>query len=379
VNKKIRKGLRTWIEIDKKAIAHNYQVFQNLVGKKCKLMSVVKSNAYGHSLLDFAKEQEKLGVDYLGVDSIVEGIALRKEGIKKPILVLGYTLPEMLLKAIKYNIEITVSNFETLKKIEKIKNQIKKIKVHVKVDTGMNRHGFLSSDREKLLSELKKAKNISVVGLFTHFAMAKNPAFPQYTKNQIDEFEKWSGIFKKNGLNPIRHASATSGAILFKEAHFDMVRIGIGLYGIWPSNEVRAFVEGKIRLAPVLSWKAVIGEIKAIKAGSRVGYDCTETITKDSKIAIIPIGYWHGLPRALSGIGKVIIGNKKCKILGRVCMDIIMVDITYIKNVKVRDEIILIGKSGKEEITADDISNLVDASTYEFLTRINPLIKRIYI
>lgn len=379
MNKKIRKGLRTWIEIDKKAIAHNYQVFQNLVGKKCKLMSVVKSNAYGHSLLDFAKEQEKLGVDYLGVDSIVEGIALRKEGIKKPILVLGYTLPEMLLKAIKYNIEITVSNFETLKKIEKIKNQIKKIKVHVKVDTGMNRHGFLSSDREKLLSELKKAKNISVVGLFTHFAMAKNPAFPQYTKNQIDEFEKWSGIFKKNGLNPIRHASATSGAILFKEAHFDMVRIGIGLYGIWPSNEVRAFVEGKIRLAPVLSWKAVIGEIKAIKAGSRVGYDCTETITKDSKIAIIPIGYWHGLPRALSGIGKVIIGNKKCKILGRVCMDIIMVDITYIKNVKVRDEIILIGKSGKEEITADDISNLVDASTYEFLTRINPLIKRIYI
>ena len=379
MNKKIRKGLRTWIEIDKKAIAHNYQVFQNLVGKKCKLMSVVKSNAYGHSLLDFAKEQEKLGVDYLGVDSIVEGIALRKEGIKKPILVLGYTLPEMLLKAIKYNIEITVSNFETLKKIEKIKNQIKKIKVHVKVDTGMNRHGFLSSDREKLLSELKKAKNIFVVGLFTHFAMAKNPAFPQYTKNQIDEFEKWSGIFKKNGLNPIRHASATSGAILFKEAHFDMVRIGIGLYGIWPSNEVRAFVEGKIRLAPVLSWKAVIGEIKAIKAGSRVGYDCTETITKDSKIAIIPIGYWHGLPRALSGIGKVIIGNKKCKILGRVCMDIIMVDITYIKNVKVRDEIILIGKSGKEEITADDISNLVDASTYEFLTRINPLIKRIYI
>jgi alanine racemase len=379
VNKKIRKGLRTWIEIDKKAIVHNYQIFRNLIDKKCKIMSVVKSNAYGHSLLDFAKEQEKLGVDYLGVDSIVEGIALRKEGIKKPILVLGYTLPEMLLEAIKYNIEITVSNFETLKEIEKIKNQIKKIKVHIKVDTGMNRHGFLLSDMEKLLTELKKIKNISVVGLFTHFAMAKNPAFPQYTKNQIAEFEKWSEVFKKNGFNPIKHASATSGAILFKEAHFDMVRIGIGLYGIWPSSETRAFAEGKIRLAPVLSWKAVIGEIKAIKAGSRVGYDCTETVAKDSKIAIIPVGYWHGLPRALSGIGKVIIGNKKCKILGRVCMDIIMVDITYIRNVKVGDEVILIGKSEKEEISADDISNLMDASTYEFLTRINPLIKRIYI
>jgi len=379
VNKKIRKGLRTWIEIDKKAIVHNYQIFRNLIDKKCKIMSVVKSNAYGHSLLDFAKEQEKLGVDYLGVDSIVEGIALRKEGIKKPILVLGYTLPEMLLEAIKYNIEITVSNFETLKEIEKIKNQIKKIKVHIKVDTGMNRHGFLLRDMEKLLTELKKIKNISVVGLFTHFAMAKNPAFPQYTKNQIAEFEKWSEVFKKNGFNPIKHASATSGAILFKEAHFDMVRIGIGLYGIWPSSETRAFAEGKIRLAPVLSWKAVIGEIKAIKAGSRVGYDCTETVAKDSKIAIIPVGYWHGLPRALSGIGKVIIGNKKCKILGRVCMDIIMVDITYIRNVKVGDEVILIGKSEKEEISADDISNLMDASTYEFLTRINPLIKRIYI
>ena len=379
MNKELRRGLRTWIEIDKKAIAHNYQIFRNLIDKKCKLMAVVKSNAYGHNLLEFAKELQKLGVDYLAVDSIVEGIALRKEGIKKPILVLGYTLPEMLEEAIKYNIEIAVSNFETLKEIEKLKTSSKKIKTHIKIDTGMNRHGFLLSEKEKLLADLKKAKNISVVGLFTHFAMAKNPAFPQYTKNQIAEFEKWSESFNKNGFNPIRHASATSGAILFKEAHFDMVRIGIGLYGIWPSSETRAFAEGKIKLAPVLSWKAVIGEVKAIKAGSRVGYDCTETVTKDTKIGIIPVGYWHGLPRALSSIGKIIIGNKKCKILGRVCMDIIMVDISDVKNVKVGDEVVIIGKSGKVEITADEVSNIIDCSTYELLTRINPLIKRFYI
>ena len=402
-----RKGLRTWIEIDRKAIKHNYEVFRSFISPKCKMMGVVKSNAYGHNFLEFSKELEKLGVDYLGVDSIVEGIALRKEGIKKPILVLGYTLPEMLEEAIKYNIEIAVSNFETLKEIEKL-NVIKKpakiltdasvkngrmenqnflsvktlpgkLKIHIKVDTGMNRHGFLSSDMGKLLTELKKIKNISVVGLFTHFAMAKNPAFPQYTKDQIREFEKWSEIFKKNGYNPIRHASATSGAILFEEAHFDMVRIGIGLYGIWPSGETRAFAEGKISLAPVLSWKAVIGEIKAIKAGSRVGYDCTETVTKDTKIAIIPVGYWHGYPRALSGIGKVLINGNKCKILGRVCMDIIMIDITDVKNIKVGDEVIIIGKSGKAQITADEISDILDCSTYELLTRINPLIKRIYI
>lgn len=376
MNKELRKGLRTWIEIDKKAIAHNYHVFRNLIDKKCKLLAVVKSNAYGHNLMEFAKEQEKLGADFLGVDSVVEAITLRKDGIKIPILVLGYTLPEMILEAVNKNISITVSNFETLSSV--IKSKLK-IKIHIKVDTGMSRHGFLESDIKEVLNKLKNNKNIVVEGLFTHFSMAKNPSFPTHTNSQIEKFEKWRDAFMKAGYKPICHASATSGTLLYPKAHFDMVRIGISLYGIWPSKESEAYMGDKISLKPVLSWKTIIAEIKKLPKGSKVGYDCTEVLKKDSTIAVCPIGYWHGYPRALSSIGKVLINGEKAKILGRVCMDIVMVDVTHIKNIKVGDEVVLIGKSGTQEISADDISTLLDSSSYELLTRINPLIKRVYV
>ena len=371
-------GIRTWLEIDKKAIKHNFETFKKLLPKAVKFLAVVKSNAYGHNLFEFAKEMEKLGADFLGVDSITEASALRREGTKIPILILGYTLPEKLTEAVEKDISVAVSSFETLAEIKKLKT-ISPLKVHIKVDTGMSRHGFSFEDSEKVIRELKSLKDkIIVEGLFTHFSSAKNPAFPQFTKKQIEEYKKWVEIFDKNGFKPIKHASATSGAILFREADFDMVRIGIGLYGIWPSSEARAFAEGNIRLTPVLSWKAVIAEIKTLKAGSRVGYDGTEVMAKDKKIAVIPVGYWHGLPRALSGIGSVLVEGKKCKILGRVCMDIIIIDISDVKNTKVGDMVTIIGKDGKEEITADSIASLLDASTYELLTRINPLIKRIY-
>ncbi len=376
MNKELRKGLRTWIEIDKGAITHNFAVFRGLIPKSCKLLGVVKSNAYGHNLFEFAKELEKLGVDFLGVDSAVEALALRREGIKTSILVLGYTLPEMFAELAEKEVSVAVSSFETLAELKKIKN---KIKIHVKADTGMSRHGFAESEIKKVLVEISKNKNLVVEGLFTHFAMAKNPSFPAYTKLQIEKFNKWREAFKAAGLNPICHAGATSGALLFKEAHFDMVRIGISLYGIWPSRETQAFYENKIELKPVLTWKTLVAEIKKIPKGTKMGYDCSETLERDSTVAILPVGYWHGLPRALSSIGHVLVGGKKCKILGRVCMDIIMVDVTDVGKVKVFDEVTIIGWDGKNEISAEDIATLLDGSPYELVTRINPLIKRIYI
>jgi alanine racemase len=329
-------------------------------------------------LLEFAKELEKLGVDYLAVDSAVEGIALRKEGVKIPILILGYTLPEMIEVASANNLDITISNFDYFTLIRNL-NINKKIRVHIKVDTGMSRHGFVENEIKKVLAEISKTKNIEVVGLYTHFAMAKNPSFPAYTKSQIEKFNIWREAFGKAGLKPICHAGATAGTLLYKEAHFDMVRIGISLYGIWPSREAQALYEGKIKLQPVLTWKTIIAEVKKMPKGTKIGYDCSETLEKDSVIAVLPIGYWHGLPRALSSIGHVIVNGQKCKILGRVCMDIIMIDVTDTKNPKVGDEVIIIGQDGKNEISASDIATLLDASAYELVTRINPLIKRIYL
>ncbi len=376
MKKELRKGLRTWIEIDKKAIAHNYRVFRNMIDKKCKLLAVVKSNAYGHNIKEFAKEQEKLGVDFLGVDSAVEAIALRRDGIKIPILVLGYTLPEMISETVNKKISITVSNFEALSAV--IKSKIK-IKIHIKVDTGMSRHGFLDKDIEEVLKRLKNNKNIFVEGLFTHFSMAKSPSSKDFTNSQIEKFKIWRDSFIKTGFSPICHASATSGTLLYQKAHFDMVRIGISLYGIWPSKEAELYMRNKVTLKPVLSWKTIIAETKKLPKGTKVGYDCSEILKKDSVIAICPIGYWHGYPRALSSIGNVLIKGEKAKILGKICMDIIMVDVTNIKNIKVGDEVILIGKSGLAEISADKISSILNGSSYELLTRINPLIKKIYI
>jgi alanine racemase len=388
MNKELRRGLRTWIEIDKKAIKHNYNIFRNFIGEDCKMLSVVKSNAYGHNLVEFAHEQEKLGTDFLGVDSVREAIALRKDGIKIPILVLGYTLPEMISEASKKNISVTVSNFESLSALiqtsdpSQMKSQFdgaRKIKIHIKVDTGMFRHGFSEADIQKVLEKLKKNKGIVVEGLFTHFSMAKDPNYPTYTKSQVEKFKKCKEAFLKAGYSPICHAAATSGTLILKEGHFDMVRVGIGLYGVWPSEETKMFFENTFTLQPILSWKTIVAEVKKVNKDSRVGYDGAGVAKKDSIIAICPIGYWHGYPRALSNTGYVLINGKRAKILGRVCMDIIIVDVSDVKNIKVGDEVVIIGKSKNLEITADEISILLGGSTYELLTRINPLIKRLYI
>jgi len=373
------RGLRTWIEVDTKAVKHNYDVFRNLISKKIKLMAVVKSNAYGHSLIDFSREMEKLGADFLGVDSITEALALRKEGIALPILVLGYTLPEMIALASEADISLTVSTFESLSAIQKAHLK-RPLKIHIKVDTGMHRQGFLAEDLPKILGELKvSSEKLKVGGLFTHFASAKNPAFPKDTGNQIREFSKWIETFKKAGLKPIIHASATSGAMIFPKAHFDMVRVGIGLYGLWPAKEVQAFLSDKIELKPAMAWKTIISEIKKVSKGERVGYDLTETLDRDSIVAVCPVGYWHGFRRALSSVGRVLVRGKSAKILGRVSMDMLTIDITRVLGAKVGDEITIIGKDGRETITAEDIGSLSDTSAYEIITTINPLIKKIYI
>ena len=369
------KGIRTWLEIDSKVVEKNLKVFRSIIPESVKIMAVVKSNAYGHGLWDFSK-MIKDKVDWLAVDSVVEALALRREGIDNPILVLGYTLPEMLEEAVKNNISITVSSFEYFKHFKKFQY---KLKIHIKVDTGMHRHGFMINDMQRVLFEIAKCKDkIQVEGLFTHFAMAKNPALDSDTKKQISLFSEWRNAFAKANFNPLCHACATGGTLLFSEAHFDMVRIGIGLYGIWPAKETMSFLKGEIKLEPVMSWKSLIAETKIVPAGDRIGYDFTEKFDKDTKVAMIPIGYWHGYPRALSGIGRIYVGGVSCKVLGRVCMDIIMIDVTEVKKLEVGQEVEIMSREISYDNSGANLADLAGTTTYEFLTRINPLIKRIY-
>ncbi|MBI5798702.1 MAG: alanine racemase [Candidatus Yonathbacteria bacterium] len=369
-------GLRTWIEVDTRAIKANYQTFRKLIPKNVRMAGVVKSNAYGHNLTEFALELEKLGIDMLAVDSITEALSLRKSGIKAPILVLGYTLPEMFAKAVGKNVHLTISSIDGLRTFLKT-NKAKKIPVHIKVDTGMHRQGFLLSEVEKVLSMLSTAK-VDIAGLYTHFAEAKSPQDRAFTSGQLVEFEAWRVAVASAGFSPVVHAGATGGSLAFPGAHFDMARIGIGMYGAWPSEELKhAFIK-KFILKPVLSWKTIISEVKDVKKGEAVGYDLTHQFAQPSRIAVCPIGYWHGYPRLLSNNAEVLVRGVRAKVLGRVSMDMTVIDVTNILGVKIGDEVVLIGCSGKEEVTAHELALHSNSTAYEILTRLNPLMKRVY-
>jgi alanine racemase len=315
----------------------------------------------------------------------LRAIRLRKEKIKTPIIVLGFTLPTFYKEAIQHDIILTLSGFESLDammKIKETKGKNNMLRVHVKVDTGMHRQGFQWGEHELLLKRLNspEAKSrLRVEGLYTHFADAKSPRDREYTFKQIKEFENWKNQFALHGLTVISHASATSGTLIYPEDRYDMVRIGIGLYGSWPADEIQKYLEDTFTLKPVLSWKTVVAEVKQVKRGERIGYNLTELLTRDSKIAVLPIGYWHGFRRSMSSKGRVLIHSKTARVLGRVSMDMIVVDVTDIFSVKMGDVAVIIGKSGKEEITAGELARFMGTTDYEVLTTINPLIKKFYI
>jgi alanine racemase len=392
--KKLSDSLRTWIEIDHAAIRHNVGVFRKLIGPirpfdltqgrqaqgkpHVKLWVVVKSNAYGHGLMAYSPLANKAGVDGFCVDSIVEGLRLRELGIKKPILVLGLTLPNRFVEAARKDIAITISNFEALKYLAKQKTPPK---FHVKFDTGMHRQGFFIHDAHRVLKILAANGNGHVAdrleGIFTHFAAAKDLRDTAYTERQFGEFMHVARAFKGAGYDDlIRHVSATGGTLLGKKYHLDAVRVGIGLYGLFPSPELERQLAKRLALKPVLSWRTVVGEVKRLVPGDRVGYDLTERIRVATIAAIIPVGYWHGLPRSLSSVGQALVRGKRVKIIGRVSMDMAVLGATGVKP-RVGDLVTLIGRDGDQELRAVDVSRDAGTTHYEFLTRLNPLMERI--
>lgn len=371
---------RTWIEINTQKLRHNMTEFLKYIPKKTELMAVVKSNAYGHGIVGIAQTLslfprfQKRG--WFGVDSLVEGIRLRKDGIIAPILVLGFTLPNRMQEAAKHNIAITISTLESLKILQTIKNIPK---THLKFDTGMHRQGFFKKDLPAVLEVLKKIPNVRLKGVYTHFALAKDPEDYTFTHQQYSDFQEVVGVIKKKYPNILCHAAATGGALLFPQTHADMVRIGIGLYGYFPSLEAKTHLQKKVFLQPILSWKSIISEIKKVQKGLGVGYDLTCRVSRNTTIAVIPIGYWHGYDRGLSSCGLVLVRGKRARVLGRVSMDMIIVDITDIPKVSIGDTVTIIGSQGKETITAEEIADMLGTSAYEVLTRINPLIYKINI
>lgn len=369
----------TWVEISRQALTDNVRTFRRLVGNDVKLAPAVKANAYGHGLVETSKAILDAGADYLCVNALYEAEALRKAGIKAPLLIIGYTALSDLGRAVDLNCDLTVYNLETIAALGKLK---KSANLHLKIETGNHRQGVRPEDLPAVLAEFKKHPSLKMAGLSTHFANLEDRVNHKYALYQLKEFKKAYRLLEEAGHAPhFRHTANTAAAILLPEAHFNFVRVGIGAYGLWPSEktlQAAAHAGINIHLRPALTWKTVVVQVKEVEKGALVGYGCTYEMPRDGRIAVLPVGYYDGFVRLMSNKGHVLIHGKRAPVIGRVCMNMIMVNVSHIPDVKLEDEVVLIGRQGKEEISAEEMAELTQTINYEVTTRINERIPRIF-
>lgn len=368
---------RTYCEIDIAALKNNMQAIRKKADQNAKLLAVVKADAYGHGAAPISKAIEGI-VDYYGVATVNEGVELRDAGITKPIMVLGYCSPSQTDLILKYEIEPTVYDDQVAEKMSEIAvSRGGKVRVHIALDTGMTRIG-LSAD-EKGVKDYKKIfalPGIEIVGLFTHFSCA-DMYDKEYTFKQMERYDTFVQMLKEAGLPDVtKHICNSAGIMEFDHHHYDMVRSGIITYGMYPSEEVDP---SSIALEPILSWKTHVVNVMEPEMGRGISYGATYVTDHPIRIATVSIGYADGYPRSLSSKGWVLIHGKKAPILGRVCMDQMMVDITDIEDVAVEDLVTLIGTDGSERIYVEDIADLAGSFNYEFTCDISKRVPRIYI
>lgn len=381
---------KTWVEVSKRALTHNVRAFCEHLGSSVSVMAVVKSNAYGHGLVESATIAGAAGASWFGVDNIDEALALRKAGIKKPILILGYTLLTRLSDAIQNDVSFVIYNLESVRALKKLSLTGKKgsvAKVHLKIETGTTRQGLEGENLVRLVREIKKVPGILIEGASTHYANIEDTTDSSYAESQLRRFEQNVSLIHNEGIDPPHlHTACSAAAILFPKTHFNLARVGISMYGFWPSKETQAVAQSgfighrvTLKLDPALTWKTVIAQIKHVKKGTFVSYGLTERLAHDSVLAVLPVGYWDGYDRELSSVGQVLIRGQRCKIVGRICMNMCLVDVTDVPEARVEDEVVLLGRQGSERVTAQDIASKLETIHYEVVTRINPMLPRIIV
>jgi len=377
----------SYIELSKKNVAHNIGQFRKLAKPGTKFSVAVKGNAYGHGLKEMAEILNPL-VDYFQIDSIEELESLR--GIsKKETLILGYVQNSDLEKAIKNKCILSIFSIKQLRDVGKIAKKLKiKQVIHIPVDAYLGREGFLIKNLPEVFKEIKKSKNIKLTGMYAHFANIEDTTDFSHAQKQIAEYEKAKDIASNFGFKKLQtHISATSGLLVYEtclpvgmeeKGINPLIRLGIGAYGMWPSEYLQKIYEKrKFYLKPVLSWKTKIAQIKILPKGNTIGYGLTYKTPKQTKVALIPQGYADGLDRRLSNKGEVLIHGTKCKILGRVMMNMFVVDVNHLKNVKTEDEVVIIGRQGRGQITAEEMADKIGTINYEITTRISALLPRV--
>jgi len=371
--------MKTWVEISRSALQHNVRVLRD-IAHPARIMAVVKSNAYGHGLVPVAKTLNA-SVAWFAVDSVEEGMVLRGAGIQKPILVIGYVPDDALIVCAKNKLSFVVYNVDSLKKIASLKAGKGAFRVHVPIETGMTREGFHGSELTTLLQYAAQLPSVTIEGTYMHFANSDDAGHPAYSLKQLQAYEQILARIKQLGIpmGSLCTTASSGAAMLFKQAHFSMIRPGMMLYGLWPSSAVEQASRRehqKISLRPALTWKTLVAQVKDVPKGTPIGYGMSERVKRPSKVAVLPVGYWDGMDRRLAPKGSVLIRGKRCKILGRICMNMCMVDVTDVPGVRPNDEVVLIGTQKGAEISAETFAETIGTINYEVVTRINPQIPR---
>lgn len=368
----------TWAEVSLGAIRHNASLFKSSLKDACRFMAVVKANGYGHGSIAVAKAAISAGADYLGVALVDEAIRLRDAGIDVPILVLGYTAPYAVMKAIQHQVSLTVFSEQVLDEIIVCTEEIKQpARIHLKIDSGMTRIGVTS--HEEALSLARKAVSsrfVKLEGLFTHFADADS-IDPSYTQRQFQRFQAFIRRLEDHGIRiPLKHACNSAAAMQYPDMHLDMVRVGIALYGLYPSSEVR---HPGYPLKPAMQLKTRISSLKRVPAGQSVGYGRTFIPQNECLIATVPIGYADGLSRQLSNRGAALVRNRRIPIVGKVCMDQTMLNATSVPSAQIGDEVILFGGSAEAFLSIDEVAEAMNTINYEVVCLIGERVPRIYV
>ncbi|WP_455714333.1 alanine racemase [Anaerosporobacter sp.] len=367
---------RVEASINLDAICNNIDEVRRNINANTKIMAVIKADGYGHGAVALATAL-KDKVDAYGVAIIEEGIELRLAGFEKPILILGFTPHEQYEDLVKYDIIQTVFQYDMAKCLSDIAVSLgKQAKIHIKVDTGMTRIGFKDTEESiQIIKEISKLPNIIIDGLFTHFACA-DEADKTSARKQLSRYLTFVDKLEKEGISiPVKHVSNSASIIDLPEANLDMVRSGISTYGMYPSSEVN---KKKLLLQPALTLICNVVYIKGVEAGTGISYNNTYITNRNSVIATIPVGYGDGYPRSLSSKGRVLIHGKSAPIVGRVCMDQFMVDITDIPDVKEGDKVTLIGQDGDESISIEEVADLAGSFNYELVCDIGKRVPRVY-
>lgn len=368
---------RTWAEIDLDAIAHNMREIRKITNPDAQIMAVVKADAYGHGFLEVTKALLENGADRLAVAVLQEAKQLRSRGVNVPILLLGASMDNDIEDIINFDVTPNVFSYEFAKAISYVAEKKEKVtKIHIKLDTGMSRIGYVvSDDNTEIVNEIEKISKlpyIEIEGIFSHFSTS-DEYDGSYTRLQFNRFMSVIGDLKKRGVNiPIKHICNSAGIMMYPEMHLDMVRPGVILYGMYPSDEVD---KSRLDLIPAMTLKSKITFVKEVEPGRGVSYGKEYITDKVTKIATVPIGYADGYLRKIAGKGKMLVHGVKAPIIGRICMDQCMIDVTEVHNIERGDEAIIFGREG---ITIDDLASWLDTINYEVSCVIGKRIPRIY-